>query len=122
MTSPRPDFLKQHTPDQRAINLSGLRRLMRVLHGLPDDPQDLASERQALLACLCRRAQAEARGAAQVAAVLEVRGRAAEAKEVRRWGGCGPRGRLELHELARSAAKAGAHVRPRALRWALSRI
>jgi hypothetical protein len=122
---------------QQAINLRGLRDVLRAL-GRPDTPEELADERQALLACMLRRAKQKARGPAAVAAVLELAGHSWEAHAVRRHGstryGVGllrqlayaPRMAVALPPASQNAVSTGDSVldarRARALRWAIHRL
>lgn len=108
---------------QRRINAAGAAMVLRAIMGQPDPPEQLAEERQGLLACLLRRSMREARGAAQCAAVLEARGMPREAGEVRRYGACGFFGADRLRALARQAALTGTGgaMRARLLRWAAER-
>ena len=116
-------YARAQSPEQRTINATYGRELLRVLGGLPDPPERLDAARADLLIALAGVAARKAHGARDVAVALELRGRRSEAYIVRRWAGIA--GGLErLREHARTAAKAGGHghVTARALRWALTRL
>ncbi len=116
-------YARSQSPEQRQVNATYGRELLRVLGGIPDPPEKLEAARVDLLLALTEAACRRARGARDVAVALELRGRRSEAAVIRRYAGV-RFGRQTIAAECHLAAQMGPAgiLRARALGWALRRL